>query len=84
MDALKDRIYHTLYATNHPPRTRTQPMQVIAVGNLPLSHRVAPASPAHSRYRTRLARLRLNPPSVLFGGMVQARRQEMAKPAKRK
>lgn len=32
MDALKDRIYHTLYATNHPPRTRTQPMQVIAVG----------------------------------------------------
>jgi hypothetical protein len=32
MDALKDRIYHTLYATNHPRRTRTQPMQVIAVG----------------------------------------------------
>jgi len=32
MDALKDTIYHRLYATNHPRQTRTQPMQVIAVG----------------------------------------------------
>jgi hypothetical protein len=32
MDAFKDSIYHTIYATNHPRRTRTQPMQVIAVG----------------------------------------------------
>jgi len=32
MPTLKDRIYHTLYATFHPPQTRTQPMQVLAVG----------------------------------------------------
>jgi hypothetical protein len=32
MPTLKDRLYHTLYATFHPPQTRTQPMQVLAVG----------------------------------------------------
>jgi hypothetical protein len=32
MGAFRDHIYHTLYATNHPRQTRTQPMQVIAVG----------------------------------------------------
>ena len=32
MDEFKDRIYHSLYAINHPRQTRTQPMQVIAVG----------------------------------------------------
>jgi hypothetical protein len=32
MPTLRDRIYHTLYATSHPPQTRTQPMQVLAVG----------------------------------------------------
>lgn len=32
MSALKDRIYHILYATKYPKQTRTRPMQVIAVG----------------------------------------------------
>lgn len=32
MDAFWDQIYHSLYATNYPQQTRTQPMQVIAVG----------------------------------------------------
>ena len=32
MNVFKDRVYHNLYATNYPQQTRTQPMQVIAVG----------------------------------------------------
>lgn len=32
MPSLQDKIYHTLYATSHPPRQRTQPLQIIAVG----------------------------------------------------
>jgi hypothetical protein len=32
MPTLKDRLYHTLYATSHPPQRRTKPMQVLAVG----------------------------------------------------
>lgn len=32
MSSLQDHIFHTLYATSYPPRKRTRPMQVIAVG----------------------------------------------------
>jgi hypothetical protein len=32
MSTFKDYIYHTLYATSHPPQIRTEPMQIIAVG----------------------------------------------------
>lgn len=32
MDSLKDTIYHTLYATSHPHRIRTQPMEILCVG----------------------------------------------------
>lgn len=32
MDSFRDRLYHTIYKVEHPPRIRTQPMQIIAVG----------------------------------------------------